>query len=374
MTIRVCPFLQQHEVVVREFNNRVRGSEGAFEFPETATPDWLPPAAGRSIFQEQFIALENGEVHGGYVLKRQDFSFRCVAESVGCYHSALSERGAGERYFDVDAQLLTDALERQPLLYTLEAAREGQTPARVTHISEWRQSAVPGYFRIVHAPAFLRNMETLRSTPWRGFLLSLAALSGVGWVGIRLYQDVKAKPRPAPPAAVDFFDAFGEWANDLWTQCAPHYPFLAVRDRAMLGILYPGGKFLRMKIASGGKTIGWAVAVDTQMQWNLQFGDMRLGSIVDCLALPEHAPQVITAVRRVLERRGVDLIVCNHSHPAWGQALRGAGFLEGQFDLVFRASGALTQKLDEIDAAGNLFLMRGDGNARGLPEFGQARV
>jgi hypothetical protein len=372
MAIRVSPFLQRYEADVREFNNRVRGSDGAFEFPETAMPEWLPPAPGRSIFQERFLALENGDVHGGYALKRQDFSFSGVVASVACYHSALSEGVAEERYGDVDEQLLTDALAREPLLYTLEAERAGRTPARAATTSEWKRSLVPGYFHIVHPVAFLRNMETLRPTAWRRFLLSFAALTGFGWAGVRLHQRMKAKPRPAPPASVDFFDVFGGWFDDLWAKCVPRYPFLAVRDSATLGILYPGGKFLRMKIASRGATIGWAVAADTQMQWNREFGDMRLGSLIDCLALPEHAPQVITAVRRVLERRGVDLIVCNHSHPAWRQALHGAGFLEGSFNLVFRASSALTKKLEEIGAADNLFLTRGDGNARSLPEFGQA--
>ncbi len=335
-------------------------------------PEWLPPAAGRSIFQERFLAVENDEVRGGYALKRQDFSFRGVASSVACYHSALSEGVANERFAELDEQLISDALRREPLLYTLEADRASRTPARPMQTGEWKRSAVPGYYRIVHPGAYLRNMETLRTTAWRRFLLSLAALTGLGWAGVRLHQRAKAKPQPAPPATVDFFDVFGAWSDDLWMQCAAHYPFLAVRDRATLAILYPGGKFLRMKIASGGTTIGWAIAVDTQMQWNREFGDMRLGSLIDCLALPEHAPQVITAVRRVLERRGVDLIVCNHSHPAWGEALRGAGFLEGSFDLAFRASGALTQKLAEAGAADNLYLMRGDGNARSLPEFGQA--
>jgi hypothetical protein len=372
MAIRVSPFLQRYEAEVREFNNRVRGSAGTFEFPETAMPEWLPPAAGRSIFQERFLAMENGEVRGAYALKRQDFSFNGVAASIACYHSALSEGVAEERYREDDDQLLADALAREPFLYTLEAERAGRTPALAAQTSEWRQTLVPGYFHIVHPAAFLRNMETLRTTGWRRFLLSLSALTGLGWAGVRLHQRMKAKPRPSPHASVDFFDVFGAWLDDLWTKCAPRYPFLAVRDSATLGILYPGGKFLRMKIASGGATIGWAIAADTQMQWNREFGDMRLGSLIDCLALPEHAPQVITAVRRVLERRGVDLIVCNHSHPVWRQALRGAGFLDGSFDLAFRASGPLTEKLEEIDAADNLFLTRGDGNARSLPEFGQA--
>jgi hypothetical protein len=107
------------------------------------------------------------------------------------------------------------------------------------------------------------------------------------------------------------------------------------------------------------------------MQWHRQFGDMRLGSIIDCLALPEHAPQVIAAAARVLERRGVDLILCDHSHPAWGAALRGAGFLEGPSNFSFAASPALTGKLEQ---GSDLYLMRGDGNARALPEFGHTPV
>ena len=81
-----------------------------------ATPEWLPPAAGRSIFQERFLAMENGEVRGGYALKHQDFSFRGVAASIACYHSALSEGVAEESYRDLDAQLLTRRLDARAVV------------------------------------------------------------------------------------------------------------------------------------------------------------------------------------------------------------------------------------------------------------------
>ena len=131
--------------------------------------------------------------------------------------------------------------------------------------------------------------------------MTFAALTGVGYAGVRLYQRMKSKPQLAPHATVDFFDTFGPWADALWTQCAPQYPFIAVRDSATLGILYPGGKFLRMKIASGGQTVGWGGGARHADAVEQAFGDMRIGSIVDCLALPEHALHVIAAARRVLE-------------------------------------------------------------------------
>ncbi len=377
MVFRIGPYLEEHTAAVREFNNRVRASPGAFEFPETSTPEWLPAAPGRHIFQERFVAIERGEVRGGYALKHQDFAFRGAAESIACYHTALSESVAEERYRDLDAQLPLDALDRQPLLFTFGPSGAFFQPARAGGAAlerDWKVSRVPAYIHIVRPGAFLRNMESLRTTAWRRFGLSLAAFSGAGWAGLRLYQKLKAAPRPAPPITLDFFDTFGPWADDLWARCVLQYPFLAVRDSATLTTLYPGGRFLRIKIASGGKTIGWAVALDTQMQWNREFGDMRLGTILDCLALEEHALHVISAARRVLERRGVDLILCHHSHPAWEAALRGAGFLEGGGDFAFGAAPALAAKLDEAGAAGNLFLMRCDGNARALPEFGHAPV
>ena len=57
MGIRIEPFEDVHAPAVREFNNRVRGRKGAFEFPEVARPEWLPPTQGRRIFQEQFLAV-----------------------------------------------------------------------------------------------------------------------------------------------------------------------------------------------------------------------------------------------------------------------------------------------------------------------------
>jgi hypothetical protein len=381
MAIRIGPFLDEHAAAVREFNNRVRGSQGAFEFPETAIAEWLPRGPGRRIFQEQFLAMDGGEVRGGYVLKSQDFSIgndiRNDVTAVGCYHSALSEGVAEERFECVGEQLLMDAAARQPLLYAFEWGGIEGPVARLLSQHAWKWRAIPSYFRIVNPSPFLRNMETIRTTAWRRFLLSLAAFSGIGWMGIRVYQNLKAKPRRAAPAAIDFFEVFGGWADALWTECAPRYPFLAVRDSATLAALYPGGKFLRMKVSSGGRTIGWAIALDTQMQWNRQFGDMRLGSIIDCLALPEHAPQVVAAARRVLERRGVDLIMCDHSHAAWGAALRDAGFLAGPANFSFGASPALIEKLASIPEGpgeNDLYLMRADGNARAIPEFGHTPV
>src|SRR6266705_69741 len=106
---------------------------------------------------------------------------------------------------------------------------------------------------------------------------------------------------------------------------------IAVRNSETLNILYPANskRFLSYKVTRGGGVLGWVVLLDTPMHNDKYFGNLRVGSIVDCLALPENASAVIRAATRVLEERGADLIVSNQSHAAWSTALRNAGFVAG---------------------------------------------
>jgi hypothetical protein len=99
------------------------------------------------------------------------------------------------------------------------------------------------------------------------------------------------------------------------------------------------------------------VMLDTAMRDNEYFGDLRVGTIADCLARPEDAGIVIHAARVYLERRGVDLIISNQGHPAWTGALRADGFFRGPSNFLFAASPAL-------GAAGisEYHINRGDGD------------
>ena len=85
------------------------------------------------------------------------------------------------------------------------------------------------------------------------------------------------------------------------------FSLIALRDSGTLNRLYPpaNGRFLASAASRAGKLVGWAVVLDSQMSGHKQFGNMRVGSIVDCLAEPEDAAAVsITAVVFSPERRG----------------------------------------------------------------------
>ena len=106
---------------------------------------------------------------------------------------------------------------------------------------------------------------------------------------------------------------------------------------------------------------GWAVVLDTQMKNHKQFGDMRVGTIVDCLAPPDDAATVVRAATRTLEKRGVDLIVSNQLHAAWCAGLAGAGFRRGPSNFLFALAPALAALLEDAED-GDIHINRGDGD------------
>ena len=88
---------------------------------------------------------------------------------------------------------------------------------------------------------------------------------------------------------------------------------------------------------------GWAVLLDTQMRDHKQFGDMRVGTIVDCLAPPERAGRHSGGGQACWNSAGVDLIVSNQLHTAWSRALLESGFRTGPSNYLFALSPAFAR-------------------------------
>ena len=140
---------------------------------------------------------------------------------------------------------------------------------------------------------------------------------------------------------------------------------IAVRDEETLNILYPpeNDRFFRLISYQEGGIIGWAVVLDSQMDNHKQFGNMRIGSIIDCLALPDGEYSVIRSATTFLVGRGVDMIVSNQCHHEWGAALKVAGFLQGPSNFFFTPSPHLADLIAPFDQQVHLaHLNRGDGD------------
>jgi hypothetical protein len=366
MPIVVREYAEEHIEAVRQFNGRLRAGGEALQFPLSATPEWLPKLPGRALFQEYYLAIDDaGAVHGAYILKHQDFCIKDQVVSIADLHSPVSEGAVSKNYPQIGVQLLRDALGRQPLLFGLGMGSYEESLPRLLKAAGWSMFSVPFFFRVVRPRKFLQNISHLRRQQLRRWLLDILAETGLGWLGLRVVQAACArKTRCDPAVTVEEVEEFSDWADDLWNGCKNQYGMSAVRDAETLCILYPreNKRFIRLRILEQSKTIGWAVLLDTTLSNHKQFGNMRLGSIVDGFASPCDAVKIIGAARDCLESRGVDLIVSNQSHVAWQQGFRKAGFFQGPSNFIFTSSPKLTDRLRQCGVTDeDLHINRGDG-------------
>jgi hypothetical protein len=365
-SLRVEPLTHSRVPALQAFNQRLAAGGAGWRFPEEPRPSWLGRVPRSGVFQELFVLLEGEDVRGAYVLKHQLVSFRGDIRRVGNLYMPVSEGTIDRAYSLVGARLFSDAARRESLLF---AVGMGGADAPVTNLVRalgWQLHQVPFFFKVLHGTRFLRHIRYLRTTPWRRTLFDLAAASGAGWLGARAARSLLSRrPRTEGPWRVEVVERFGHWADEVWRECAASYSFVAVRTSEVLNRIYPPGRsrVIRLRISKGDRIIGYAVVQDERsLHWEFM-GRMRVGTIVDGLALPEHAEPVMWLAAQALEQRGVDLIISNMSHPSWGAALRRAGFIEGPSHCTFAAEKRLAEKIRKVDPdARELHLNRGDGD------------
>jgi hypothetical protein len=367
MAILIRPYQEQHEPAVRDFNQRLlaAGRDRNLVFYSHSEPRWLPKTDNSDLYNEYFVALEGDIVRGGYALKWQKFSFPDGSiRSIGYYHHPLSEGIVERAYASVGGMLLRDALIRSPLLYCLGMdGYEHPLPQMLIRLG-WSHCLVPFYFRIVRPFRFLRHMQAIRNSWLRRLLMDLAAFTGAGWVGWKAARIVT--DRGAPGLNWETVDEFAEWIDPLWEESKSGCSLTAARDSRTLQRLYPSSQkhLTRLRVPRNQQTVGWAVVGERRA--DIKYGDMRVGSIVDCWALHGNEPEVARAALEVLEAQGMDLIVSNQSHQAWCEALAHAGCFKAQSNFVFAASKKLAEMLQPFEQSRlRMHFTRADGD--GLP-------
>jgi hypothetical protein len=371
MPIVIRPYREEHQPAVRDFNDRLRsgGAEADLVFFRFSQPRWLPPASGATLYQEYFVALENGVVRGGYALKHQSFFFSDgVTRNVAYYHHPLSEGIVNKSYAAVGGMLLKDAMSRSPLLFCLGMGGYDRPLPKMLVRLGWDHFPVPFYFHIVRPRRFFKEMQALRTSTSRRLLLDLAAVTGMGWAGVKAMQGLRklrASKKPMP-FIVERFEEFSDWVDPLWERTKNDYAITAIRDCRTLRVLYPASdtNFIRLRVRQGGLDIGWAVVGERRK--DEKYGVMRVGSILDCWAAADGALPVVQAASAALIDSGVDLIVSNQSYGLWGRAFEGAGFLNSASNFIFAAGKKLSALLQPfVQNQSLMHFTRADGD--GLP-------
>ena len=369
MAIVIEPYRPEHESAVQEFNRRLQQSSGDPDlvFSHSAIPRWLPPANDNPVWNEFFVAVEGSSVRGAYGLKQEMVHIRGKGlQRVACYHHPLSEGIIDRKYASVGALLARDALARQPFLYALGMGGSDRPVAKMLKALAFSLTPIPFYFRVVDPYKFLLEMQALRQARWRAILMNIAAGTGTGWLAIKSAQGASRLRNRTGDFIAEEISEFSDWADELWNRANGIVSMAAVRDAKTLRLLYRADvtTIKRLRIKRDGAAIGWAII--GQRRKDPKFGQMRVGSIVDCWAAPEDAAAVVQAATQALEKDGVDLIVSNQSHHVWCRALERGGFLKGPSTFVFAASRNLTELLQPLEENRPwLHITRADGD--GLP-------
>jgi hypothetical protein len=361
----IQPYKPEHEPAVRAFNERLIRGGSPYRFPASSTSRWLPREEGRQTFIEGFVALDGALVRGGYLIKHQPFAL-CgqLRADVFNMQLPLSESIVDPAFGSVGVQMLSTAVRRHPRVFCLGMGGIETPLGKLLEAMGWTLALVPFFFHVVNAGLFLKEIRVLRTTPQLRFALDLAAATGLGTLAFRSWQAVlsRASFRPTVTEVVARFEA---WADAIWERAFPSYSLIALRDASELNLLYGATdrRPIRLRVTENGRDLGWAVVFDTQMTNHKQFGAMRLGSIVDCLAIPGEEQAVVRAATHHLRRLQVDLIVSNQSHRAWRHALRRCGYLRGPSNYGFVASKGLFSALAPWSVQAELIHMtRGDGD------------
>ncbi|MEA2540988.1 MAG: hypothetical protein QOH35_2354, partial [Acidobacteriaceae bacterium] len=351
------------ETSVRALNERLRaGGERKWRFPESHLPRF-PKVNGRNPYQELFVVVHHGEVRGGYIVTHSRFALRNEIVSVACGPQLNISEGLVNQYYSmVGVMQVQDILQRQPLSYGLGIGGLQTGQAKLLSAMGWTLFPVALSGRIISTSNFLANLEYLRHRPGFGFALELLRGSRLGTLGIRLAQ-------ARVPVSIRFVcservSEFGQWADTIWEQCRTKYSLVAVRDRDTLNRLYPpsDSRFIRLKISRSGDVLGWVVMLHSKLSDHRYFGNMHVGSIVDCLASPENAYPIVACATGFLQDRGVDMIVSNQASDAWCKALSAAGFLKLPSNFILGLSPKLTEKVAPLEQTRpGIHMNRGDG-------------
>jgi hypothetical protein len=363
MSIRIVPYENVHVPQVHAFNLRLGGE---FHFREYVDSTEVARTAGRVIYHERFVAIEaDGTIRGGYVLKHQPYRSRGKDGMIVNFTSPISEGIVSPAYGMVGVYLLRDCMRRQPRAYSLGIGDIEHPLSRLLSRAGWKVELVPFFFRVIHPQRFLKEIAFLRHNPTLHITLDVLHWTGTGYASLKPWSwagKIACELRiRASRTRHQVVTCFGRWADVIWEAASPIYDFIGGRDRRALEILYPAHdpRFVRIVVERNGQPLGWAAVMATQMSEHKHFGDMKVGSLVDGLALPGHEGLVVDHAVRALEKCGVDLMVSNQSHAAWKRALRLAGFAQGPSNFAFACSQPLAMEIKSLESC---HINRGDGD------------
>jgi len=352
------------EILIQEFNNELK-SHG-YNFKLSLENNKILNEKD-FIFKRQFILTENNNfVRAGYTLKYQWFKINNDIIQIGYYYNPITAGLFNKKYNICGILLLKDAQKKNSNLFSLGMGGYSEALPKLLKGLSWDLKKIPFFFKVINPYTFLKNINYLKKGIFKSFIVNASAKSGLGWLFIKLIffiislNSLRFKKKSI---TVDEVEIFNKEVDDVWENAKKNVYFSAIRNEEYLKTLYPDKHFIKLKFSSGNKIVGWSISLCNKLQKHKYFGDMKLGSMVDCLSIEGYESSIINKTSNILKKKGADLIVSNQSHLYWQNAFKRNSFISGPSNFIFASSENLSKKLKNIKGREKyIHVTRGDGD------------
>jgi hypothetical protein len=362
MPLRLEPFGQQHVPAVLAFNQRMTEAQAPSDF---LLPDALemPRTAPNDPIQwTRYVILDGEHVRGGLLAMDQPGWLHGQTVRAVNFQSPLSEGIVDPRFAVVAMQLVKFMQRYADAVFLVGMGAMDRPLPKLLAASGWSLRPVPFLFRVHRVGRFLNELQMLRTSPAKRIAAQVGRFTGLGSLALAFKQR-----QSAAEGTIREVTGWGNWANDIWQACRDNCAFAVVRDRRTLESLYPATnpKMKIFLIESDAQPVGWSVCFNATMKYHRHFGNLQVGSILDCMAVPDAMASTAILTDREMAAQGADLVLVNHSHAEWVEAFRTAGFLSGPSNYMLGMSKKLTEALRAVrDGERHVHVTRGDGDGR----------
>jgi hypothetical protein len=355
--------LTEREVAsAKAFNARMAAAKAPADFVAESVSPIETPAF---IAKRQYVVVDGADVRGGVLKVEYPGWLNGSPAAATNYQSPISE-GIIDKKYSLTAMVLVKFMQQTGSRSFIVGMGDAKNPLpRLLKAGGWSVEPVPFFFRVCRPNRFLSELRLLQDDPRRRILAKVAVATGGGWLVIRALQSPGVLARAASRSyRIRQVTEWGPWADVLWERFRNSCSFAVLRDRQTLAELYPDsdGRLMRFLVERAGRPVGWAACFNSRMNRHAIFGDLRVATILDCIAEPAHAPALIALVTRALHSAGADLVVTNQTHHYWLDALRRCGFQTTKSNYLLAMSPALAQ--DVAGARERIHVTRGDGDGR----------
>jgi len=346
--------------LIENFNDELKSHGFNFNLPQH---DKKLSNENNFIFERRFILTENNNtIRAGYNLKYQWFKINDDLVQLGYYYNPVTAGLFNKKYNICGILLLNDANKKKSDLFSLGMGGLSEPLPKLLKGMKWELEKIPFFFKIINPYSFLKNIKYFRSTKLRSIFIDILTVSGLGWLCIKLITFIyyifnfKTKKNELNYEEIKIVD---KNFDEVWEKTKKHNSFIAVRNSKYLNALYSEKRFIKLKFYYKNQIVGWSISLCTKLNNHKQFGNMQLGSIIDCLSLKNYEGEIIAKTTEILEKKGSNLIVSNQSHIFWQNALRKNVFLKGVSNFIFASSKSLN---DKIKDKSHKHITRGDGD------------